>query len=311
METDDLLNKLIEPGEECVPIVLFLGAGVNGTLLPQWSKLIETLAGEAVGDLPYEMDIRCEIEKWLAGTSLLDPYAKASIIRGRLGASYVDTLRDTLFANFGLNAVDDTSAPFLKAVARLSQQERVCAVVTYNFDNVLELVVEGDAVCRRKLFSVFGGIQKLVPPGTLPVYHVHGCLGRDSSAKELDCDSLIFARDDYHRFALNPSAWQVTTQLHFLRNCFCLFLGTSLSDMNLVRIADHAKVCASTPGVFAIMANEDFLREESESSYDSNAWKAKTSLLKGLYKDIGVEVVLASARADVVNFLKDLALALQ
>lgn len=152
-----------------------------------------------------------------------------------------------------------------------------------------------------------------MPPGRLPVYHVHGFLPRQSRSVSSDSTEIVFSQEEYHAFTLEPFSWQVTTQLYFLRNYVCLFLGTSLRDMNMVRLASHAKAHGKRLSAYVLMARSDVLRESDTNTYDANKKENvfKVRVMSSLCDDIGVRLILCENRESVETRVKTLANILQ
>ncbi|HEX3000144.1 MAG TPA: SIR2 family protein, partial [Armatimonadota bacterium] len=130
------------------------------------------------------------------------------------------------------------TSELLRAITRLCatshDQGRIDAIVSYNYDDLVERHMEARGVRFRSIYS------EGQSPRTdeLPIYHVHGYLPADG--KEPHSGEIVFAEDAYHTQFLDPYGWANITQLNLLRERTGLFLGHSMTDPNLRRLLDVA-----------------------------------------------------------------------
>jgi hypothetical protein len=125
------------------------------------------------------------------------------------------------------------SNPTLDAVAKLCESagRGGRAVVTYNYDSLLEIALQN--LPHQTVFSA----TDLVP-GALPIYHVHGYVPLDKTIPASRGDDIVFTEDQYHQVAENPYTWSNLVQLQLMSNSVGLMVGLSLSDRNMRRILD-------------------------------------------------------------------------
>jgi len=150
---------------------------------------------------------------------------------------YASVARDTKGSPVG----DPTMASTLTALARICVPRRsgsgVRAVVTYNFDDLLEKQLDPSGVIHRPIFK-----EGDVPTrDELPIYHVHGFLPQDRARYSMSVDSvetLVFSEEGYHRLFGDPYSWSNLVQLGLLRDATCLMIGLSLTDPNLRRLLE-------------------------------------------------------------------------
>ena len=294
---DDLLEDVRR-----APLVLFVGAGVTAGILPTWDDLLEELLDEAIDDffsLECSPNERKRLKRFLMGSRTLSTYERATIIKTFLGDQYLSVLRHKLY--FGATKYERRPTPFLGAVAALCASPHVSAVVSYNYDNIL---IEQVKIRGRDAFAVCGPHQYYAGNAGLPVYHVHGFLPPSDSPPESHDSLVILSQDEYMHNLLEPFSWQTTTQLHFLRNCTCLFLGTSLTDFNMARILNHAKSYSRRRSAYVLMCAHSLLRKSwptrfRDGNLKSNRVYQYLIRIHGtLFHDLGVKLILSGADYD-------------
>lgn len=232
-------------------ITLYLGAGTsvaNG--LPGWEKLVLAMYFAAIS--------REKLKGWrpfpnylfaIAEWHLNNKHEPLEITARRLHKYYSENefvryLHQTLYAGF-LERDGETPKPLfiselrnanktLDSVAKLCERSTesrgVKAVITYNYDNLLEIVLD-----KFPNIPVYKTVARL--PKKLPIYHVHGYVpflgGGGSKTKE-----IVFTEDQYHLSARDAYAWPNLVQVQALSGSVGLMIGLSLTDRNLRRLLD-------------------------------------------------------------------------
>lgn len=267
-------------------IVLFIGAGINADLVRRWNGLLEALLKSSITRaFKKKAESRNLLLKWI---SRRNPYEQANLIRRLLGKQYLVYLHKVLYVKVTEKTVKTNKS--LNLFAQLCQSQRVHAVVTYNYDDLLEYVINGSN--HRKAYPIFGKRQKVIM-GQLPIYHVHGYVPWKAKIPSAADAKVILAREEYHEYMLEPFAWQTTVQLDFLRSYVCLYFGASLSDMNMVRIASHATYYNENNSVYSfeitkhLIAGEGINTSNYNEEIESLIKRARASILN----DIGVKPV--------------------
>ena len=244
-------------------LVLFLGAGVSLEYgIPSWRDLVvdllfeRTARSHRMGDLPPEY--RRALGRWLAEYFDYDLTVLARVIRQDLvrehrpksatsedaELDFLERVRERLYATLrdipmGLGTPPTT----LDAVAQLIEVGRrdnnVPAVVTFNFDNLLERELQRRGVTARTVTNA----GRRPGPG-IPIIHPHGCLPVDGP---LNGDPIVFTEQDYHRLTDTAYHWAPTTIVSLLRQYTVLFVGLSMSDPHLRRMLDACRVPGGIP----------------------------------------------------------------
>ena len=221
-------------------LALFLGAGVSiDAKVPGWGKLLSFLYGELMhkvlpdktGEIPSEEMIRA-VESLLA-MQTDSPLMNARAIRSGLQNSFLPTVRKGLYRK-----VDSEYQPQLEQIAMLCDPLRgrigIPAVVTYNFDDLLEQQLRKLHIANM---SVYDGRQ-IAKQSELPIYHVHGLIPEIGNIPSEQI--LIFSEEGYHHAYNQPYTWSNVVQLNLLTQHTCLFIGLSMTDPNLRRLLEIA-----------------------------------------------------------------------
>ncbi|MCK4787807.1 MAG: SIR2 family protein [Desulfobacteraceae bacterium] len=249
-------------------ITLVLGAGVSiDSGLPDWSSLLDSLFVRLLTrELAEGSDIRDEeieaIVKRLKDVDDPSPLMTARYLRkgltdspSNVSGSFHSTVGNVLYESAKRHIRSDT---WVKALAKMTHPRRtgakVKAVVTYNFDDLLEkeLAMSGDLY--RSIFRE----GETAANDELPIYHVHGFLPEDRDAFDhLEESTLVFSEEGYHEIYVDSYHWSNLVQLNLLRESTCLFVGLSLTDPNLRRLLEISARRAGNSKHFALMQRMD------------------------------------------------------
>jgi Flp pilus assembly protein TadD len=123
---------------------------------------------------------------------------------------------------------------------------RVFAIITYNFDDLLETIIREQGQESTTYVSRSGepvGLRAGKPlghperPSAVDVYHPHGFLPATRGTfafVPLDDVDLVFSEAQYRVRYGAESSWTTRTQLAHFGNAYCLILGSSLEDEDAV-----------------------------------------------------------------------------
>jgi hypothetical protein len=231
---------------------LFLGAGVSQSAgLPSWRGLLDRLMVDVVrhhfeNKFPFTNKQETATASMLSAFSNDSPLISAHTISAILDRDYRSALRSALYPEAG-----GKESGLLNAIAQLCRPLRGMsgprAVVTYNFDDLLERTLKAEKIPFRIIATEQA---RHFSQNILPVFHVHGMLLRsDSSTPDSDDPSReskhsllepVLSENRYHDLYADAFSWPNLDQLELLRNTTCLFIGCSLTDPNQRRLLDIA-----------------------------------------------------------------------
>jgi hypothetical protein len=216
-------------------LVLFVGSGASQSAgLPTWNDLIAQLFTMTLLESESGEVTQQNVERYARLYRLLysrySMTVQARYVRKHLGAHFRSRVREALYSG------GQTTSALLQAIARLCvplmNARGVGAVVTYNFDDLLERTIRG---ILAEVVPIYREDQA-PEPYQLPVYHVHGYLPQDP--REDGSPDIVFSEEAYHRQFHNPYTWENLVQLRYLRESVVLFVGMSLTDPNIRRLLD-------------------------------------------------------------------------
>jgi hypothetical protein len=283
-------------------LTLFLGAGINADKAPLWKDFLRELWDYAVkiGISPTDRkDSTDNVAKWIFNSNLFSLYEKASIIKILLGPDrYRLAIRKILYGK-----LKNKPAKLLESVAALCRSGRVQSVVTFNYDELLE--------------------YRISKTKNITVHHVHGVIP-DVKYKSHATEEIVLSMDEYFHNMAKPFSWQTAIQLNALTGSPCLFVGTSLTDINMLRLLTYARDEKRAGRIFALLAKEEYSKKvENEmkklppnagtlGKINKKQWikeavrfaaRAKASLLQ----DLEVEMIMVESYVDLPVWVMNLA----
>ncbi len=257
-------------------LVPFLGAGISVEHgVPSWRTLVLELLFEESAHLrslrAFGPHHTRALASWLADYFEYDPVILSRVVknatrrRGKRNDGLTDEQADQVFLHavrkhLYASRVQPAHKTSLHAVADLIErgvnERRIRAVVTFNFDDLLE-----QELARRKVpFHVVTDGRRSSGRG-LPIVHPHGYLPREGP---LSKSSIVFTEDDYHRLTDTVFHWALTEIVSFLRHQTVLFLGLSMSDPNLRRLLDASYVRGDVPAHWLVMRKHALKGDERQ-----------------------------------------------
>lgn len=259
-------------------LTVYLGAGVSiGSNLPSWEKLVlamyfSKISQEKLGGWRPFSNYLYAIAEWQLASSTESLEITARKLRRFYRSQNEDSFLEDLYLSlYGIYLADGQPLPeissqmlrwnnaTLDAVAKLCESDKdgVRAVVTYNYDSLLEIAL-GDQPHQ----SVFN--SEALNPGRLPIYHVHGYVPLHKQVPASRGDDIVFTEDQYHHVAENPYYWSSLVQLQLMSNSVGLMVGLSLSDRNMRRILDAIRNSPIQSTNFALLKEPDTSQPEEE-----------------------------------------------
>ena len=270
----DQLRKAFRAGN----LTLYVGAGLSvGNGLPSWDKLVLAMYFSAIKRDDIVEAIRpfpnylFAIAEWhlerrrepldITARKIRNLYTDESL--------FLEKLHETLYAGFAQPGPRTVQTPnvrallnanaTLKSVAELCKKRgsnpgSVKSVITYNYDNLLELAIKANRA------QPIWRANQILKEGSLPIYHVHGYIpteGERSSPGE-----LVFTEEQYYLAAQNAYSWSNLVQIRHLSSSLGLMIGLSLTDRNMRRLLDALKKTPAPPENYVLLQRPQWPKPE-------------------------------------------------
>lgn len=306
---------------------LLLGAGVSSSAgLPDWDTLLNSLfvsmlTEDNLGESSTDSDQTSSIVKRLRqmdGPSalMLARYIRKGITadsaaeQGKFIATVTTKLYELRNKKFSI------SSDLIKSIANLCVPSRtganVRAVLTYNFDDLLERELKEQGLTYRSIFEEI----ELPSPEELPVYHAHGFLPEDRSQySNIDKATLVFSEEGYHHIYRDAYHWSNLIQLNSLKETSCLMIGLSLTDPNLRRLLEISAKTPEKPRHFAFMKRVSY--EKFHKDGDKTVVRAPAHVIRkflerhhnlneAVMKELGVNIIWYENYDEIPKILRDI-----
>ncbi|EGR0637451.1 hypothetical protein E5T98_21545 [Vibrio vulnificus] len=326
LDRDDIISDL----RDCYKkgqFSLFLGAGVSSSAgMPDWNTLLNSLfvtylTKEFDGDMAIADDDIGELVNRL--NSIDEPSALMAARYLRKGLSkrdseakdFIEAVTKNLYRLRNRNFSIDSD--LIKSIASMCLPRRtgakVKAVVTYNFDDLLERQLTNNAILHRCIYTE----NESYDPDELPVYHVHGFLPENRKPHDgLDKSTLVFSEEGYHHIYSDSYHWSNLVQLNSFRENNCLMVGLSMTDPNLRRLLDISSKNLEKSKHYAFMkrlSSDDFCHEiknGKKTSSIENVDAAEKFLVRHhtlneeLMKELGVTILWYESYDEIPAIIK-------
>lgn len=195
--------------------------------LPSWPALVERLL-RRVADAHLSLTTDEAKAEWISRTLERDDLLAAGAVVEVMASDDLDSLLpEELFRPGGPAAFEPGPIAHQVGYLRSCYDERL-TILTTNYDDLIERALLARGYRKRDIKSYVR--RRATPPANaVPVTHLHGYAGRDSAPKK-----IVLTEEHYHRMQRGTS-WQEGYVTERLENSLCLFVGTSLTDPNLIR----------------------------------------------------------------------------
>lgn len=269
-------------------VTVVVGAGASMEIgLPSWADLVARLLDTVIEQRGWGQD-RVELRRLAERNGLV---SAAEVVVSLLPkADLKDLIHRELYRDD--RPADLRPGPLAEAVARMQWTfGPSMRIATTNYDLLLEAALRASSGGSADVRTYVRSEES--PAGTVSVTHLHGVLGAVRKGQ------IVLSERDYVR-TQSGSAWQEKWMLEALNESSCLFLGTSLTDPNLLRYfhghrqtRPHFATLIRRP---ARTPDEHRLRDRWEEAQASR-WQA-----------VGVTPLFADHFADAAQFVHEISL---
>ncbi len=292
-------------------IVLFLGAGASKEAkIATWDTLISELFVALIdkqlnaNHIQIEKKDKKRIIKEVINQNGNSPLLQTRFLRNGFEDDFEELVREILYQN----VVD--SSDLLEEIGQLCIPNRgklgIRAIVNYNFDDLVEKNLKR---LRVKYHSIYG--EGMIPDTEeLGIYHVHGFLPQEKeNYNNLTKSLLVFSEEGYHKLMLEPYNWANISQLNYMINNTCLFIGLSMTDPNMRRLLEiAAQKRIDNDGEcqhYAIMRRFEIKESEGVDSIKSFE-RVNETLQESFFKELGINVIWIDKFNEIPILLKQI-----
>jgi hypothetical protein len=242
-------------------LVFVLGAGASMDYgLPSWDILLQKLM---VATIEKEQSASNALSKLF--TELFSP---SPLIAGRFlhkfhetkNSSFEEAVRKVLYSELNFTKISPVMDEIVKFCVAAGKSPNLDSIISYNFDDLVEqhLLNTNVEIPFRPIYGI-GMNPKL---GELPIYHVHGYL--PENGKLNDNNQITFGENVYHKQYTDIYSWNNIVQINKFRDYTCLFIGSSLTDPNIRRLLDIARIQKGDREEFHYIFKKKYKAEEIE-----------------------------------------------
>lgn len=274
-----------------VTVVVGAGASMEADL-PSWPELIERLLQRVARQNP-QLEQAMDREDWIKRTLERDELLGAGAVVEVMADEDLETLLpQALYGETGPSGYEP--GPIAHQVAQLrSRFGNRITILTTNYDDLIERALLSAGATKRQI-KPYVRRRNEPPAGAIPVTHLHGYAGRDGKPKK-----LVLTEEHYHRMQRGRS-WQEEYVTDRLETSLCLFIGTSLTDPNLIRYLYGYR---ASPRRHAAI----FVRQGDLERATPAVRSAREAAISKRWQRCGVEPVFVDHYADAAQLLYEIA----
>ena len=287
------IDQLITSFAQTTALTVIVGAGASmEASLPSWPTLIERLLQRVADEDPLLTDPLARGE-WVTSTlAREDLLAAGAIVEVLADEDLAALLPDALYA--GEDPASFEPGPIAHQVANLRRcfGERA-TLLTTNYDDLIERALLEAGFSKRDVRSYVQ--SRAVRAPVIAVTHLHGLAGRGSAPKQ-----LVLSEEQYHRMQ-RGSSWQERCMTERLESSSCLFVGTSLTDPNLIRyLYGYKQSPARTHAAI-------FVRQGETDGASAEVGAARERAAAKRWGRCGVQAIFVDHFADAAQLLYEIA----
>ena len=232
-QREDVKNTIDQLGAaNCRRLVIVVGAGASAESgLPLWDELIRRLltrAVEVLGRAQGADDAARLADDLLEREGNL--LSAATMAKVALGPAFPEELGKALYEYPGDQGTY-APGPLARAVARtvkvFKEKGHFIEVITTNYDTYIEQALKDEGL--RHIRSLLTNTGPADPGRDVVVRHAHGLVPPEGAPR----GDVVLTESDYHR--TGTESWQEQYFRDRLDDSHVLFVGASLTDLNLLR----------------------------------------------------------------------------
>jgi hypothetical protein len=298
---DNLLETLKnELSGSCISFILGAGISIDAGS-KSWNSLLKGVMKEynhsPLNDKDFDsIDKSCGHSAIVTARYLMhSPTDKDKITQALKDNIY--TLPPKTYLN-GAKAEDTALGCIAKIVER--HRNAVTSILTFNYDTFLEEALDNIKVPYMS-FVRKGALSN----DKLPIYHLHGIVGRNQAPSELP----VLSEPEYHARYTDAFHWANVELLHALTRNTCVFVGLSMTDPNLRRLLDVAKIDDDNSTRHYVFLQKAPLKSMSYGRKNRKHW----ANMRQQFKELGLNIIWydynkdnPSDHSDLVTLLKKL-----
>lgn len=229
---EDIISSIREAIDNS-NLVIVLGAGVSVDYgIPSWYNLLQGLIIKSIA--PQEgrkLLLNVLLNKTLCEALNINPLILGRYARNKYkdDTDFNKAIHELLYKSIEDTPKENT---ILYKVAQIAKQDKLDSIITYNYDDMLEQIMDNIGIETESLH-----FEAQVKEGIgFPIYHVHGYIPQDED--KIGSNNIILDESSYHYEYSDKDSWNNKVQLELFKEKTCLFLGVSLTDPNMRRILD-------------------------------------------------------------------------
>lgn len=257
---------------------IVLGAGISiDAGAKSWNDLLQSLLQNSIEHIPLgqnKQDFN-DVNRCCGWSSLI---TARYIMRSMESNIVIPEIRKILYTRAPNDHINKPSALFI--TARLIKRFNIESVITFNYDQFLE-----EALVKIKVpFVPFVGKGE-THKNELPIYHVHGMVSRnDDGPSELP----VLSEREYHALYADAFHWaNIELVRAFTRNT-CFFIGLSMTDPNLRRLLDIAKIKDDKSiRHYILMRKEPVKAGVPNPAKDNKHW----AIMESQFRELGLNII--------------------
>ena len=287
-------------------IVFFLGAGVSKDAgLPSWDELLRSLNISIIeSKVPFKLTAtqKDDMVKLLTNLQIGAPLVTASYIRKALDDKFVNEIRKALYHDVKTLKEQKLLSTIAKAARPLIGKLGVKAIITYNFDDLLEQHLEEKGTDYKSIYRE-GDFEISTKR---PIYHVHGFIpSKPDKYVDLDKSLLVFSEDGYLSLQNDPYSWSNLVQLKALRESTCILIGLSGIDPNLRRLFSNFSKRFDGCKHYILMQRQlndsnTTLSKEEFSQFSNLHHKIQ----EDVFKELGLKVIWYESHTEIPSLVE-------